>query len=128
MRTIIAGSRTIINYQELLFAIASAGWKPTVVVSGCAKGADLLGEVWANSYQVPILRFPADWETNGKYAGILRNVQMAENAEALIALWDGVSTGTRHMIETAHEHGLQVFVRKVKPIERYNTDEVWPRR
>lgn len=114
MRTIIAGSRTIINYNELENAISAAGWKPTVVVSGCAKGADLLGEVWANSHQVPLLRFPANWDEHGKYAGILRNIQMAENAEALIALWDGESRGTRHMIETAHEHGLQVYVRRVK--------------
>jgi hypothetical protein len=128
MRTIIAGSRWIIDYQQLEFAISSAGWEPTTVLSGCAKGPDLLGEVWANSHQIPLIRYPANWDEHGKYAGMLRNIQMAENAEALIALWDGESSGTSHMIETAYEHGLQVYVRKVKLVERFNPNEVWPQR
>jgi hypothetical protein len=35
---------------------------------------------------------------------------MSEVAEALIALWDGQSRGTKHMIETARKKGLRCYV------------------
>jgi hypothetical protein len=41
---------------------------------------------------------------------------MAERAEALIAVWDGKSKGTKHMIETAHDFGLKVYVYKFNPV------------
>ena len=50
---------------------------------------------------IKIKYFPADWNTYGKSAGFVRNIEMAENATALIAFWDGKSSGTKHMIETA---------------------------
>jgi hypothetical protein len=56
--------------------------------------------------------FPADWKTHGKAAGPIRNRQMAKNAEALIALWDGNSRGTKNMIETATKLGLKVYVKR----------------
>ena len=52
----------------------------------------------------------AEWKKWGRRAGYRRNVQMAQHADALIAIWDGKSPGTRHMIETANAHGLAVFV------------------
>ena len=55
----------------------------------------------------------ADWETYGKSAGYRRNVDMAESADALVALWDGVSNGTKHMINIARQKGLRVHVKIV---------------
>lgn len=55
-------------------------------------------------------RFPADWGKYGKSAGVLRNKQMAEYADGLIAFWDGKSRGTANMIETAKGLGLRVRV------------------
>lgn len=49
---------------------------------------------------------------HGKAAGYLRNTEMAKNADALVAFWDGMSLGTRHMIETAKAHGLNVRVKR----------------
>ena len=108
MRTIIAGSRGILHSGILTDALASCGWRPTVVLSGTARGADLLGEAWAKEHGVPCERFPAEWDQYGKSAGYKRNVQMAEQAEALIALWDGKSKGTKHMIDIARSKGLRV--------------------
>jgi hypothetical protein len=109
MKTIIAGSRTITDYNELLLAIKDS-WIPTTVISGCAKGVDQLGERWAKDNNVPLLSFPANWELYGKSAGYKRNEQMAENAEGLIALWDGHSKGTQHMIDIAKRKGLKVHI------------------
>ncbi len=62
---------------------------------------------------VPIKKFPANWTAYGMSAGYKRNQQMAENADALIALWDGESKGTKHMIDIATQKGLWVHVRRV---------------
>ena len=43
-------------------------------------------------------------------AGYLRNKQMAEYADALIAFWDGESKGTKHMIDLAKKNGLKVRI------------------
>jgi YspA, cpYpsA-related SLOG family len=110
MKTIIAGSRTVESYDDIIRAIEAAGWRPTLVISGTARGADRLGERWARENNVPLRQMPADWDRYGKRAGYLRNSAMLEHADALIALWDGQSRGTRHMIETAKDKGLVVFV------------------
>ena len=83
------------------------------LVSGCAGGVDRLGEKYADFYGIPVKQFPANWETYGKRAGFMRNIQMAEYADALIAVWDGVSSGTRHMINTAQQKGLKVYVHTI---------------
>lgn len=56
MRTIIAGSRNCTDMNQLLKAIAECGWRPTVVISGTARGAGRLGETWAKSNNVPVER------------------------------------------------------------------------
>ncbi len=110
MRTIIAGSRGGTHYQNLLDALKEISWTPTVVVSGTARGVDLMGERWAKENNLSIERYPADWDKHGKPAGYVRNVEMADKAEALLALWDGQSRGTMHMINLAKKKGLVVHV------------------
>ena len=112
MKTIIAGSREGVTLSDVISAVGKCGWQLSSVVSGTARGADRLGEEFASSVGLQIQRFPADWDKHGKRAGYLRNTEMAENAEALIALWDGKSRGTKMMIETATKKGLKVYVHK----------------
>jgi len=114
LRTIIAGSRTIVSIDVVRAAVSFCEWAPSVVVSGCAAGVDLLGEQWAKENGVPVEKFPADWKKFGKSAGPVRNGQMANVAEALIAVWDGSSSGTKNMIEQATKKGLKVSVFKVQ--------------
>lgn len=110
MKTIIAGSRTINNIQSIHEAVLKAGWPISEVVSGTAQGADTLGEQWAKSLHIPVTQFPADWDTHGRKAGFIRNCEMGDYADALLAIWDGQSRGTKHMIDYARKKGLQVFV------------------
>jgi hypothetical protein len=81
-----------------------------VIVSGTAQGADIMGEQYAKSRSYQVERYPADWDTFGKRAGYLRNEDMALNADALVALWDGNSRGTEHMIKLAKQHNLPTRV------------------
>lgn len=110
MKVIIAGSRAVTNYDTVRQAIAQSRFPVTRVISGAARGVDQLGARWAKDHALPLLRMPAQWDTYGRSAGSRRNDAMAGVADALIAIWDGRSPGTRHMIETARRRGLRVFV------------------
>ncbi len=118
MRTIIAGSRTITDYAVVAAAIQKSGFTITEVVSGAARGVDELGERWANENSVPIRQFPAQWERYGKSAGPLRNNQMAHYAQALIAIWDGQSYGTKSMIHMARKLRMKVCIIDVSRTEK----------
>ena len=113
MITIIAGSREGVTYEDIAAAVAECGWEVTRVVSGTARGADTLGEIWAEFNKVPVSRYPADWKSKDKKAGYIRNMQMAEAAEALIAVWDGQSPGTKQMIKIATDRKLRVSVYRI---------------
>lgn len=117
MKVIIAGSRSITDEQFIFSAIKESGFEITEVVSGGASGVDKFGEKYANRYDIPLKIFPADWEKKKASAGIIRNAEMAGYAEALIAVWDGISRGTRNMIEVANRKGLKVFVKVAEPTQ-----------
>ena len=110
MRTIIAGSRGITDYAVVEEAVRASGFKPTVILSGTARGVDRLGERWAREHDVLCQCHPAPWKEMGPRAGFFRNEIMAGMADALIAVWDGGSRGTKHMIETALAKGLTVYI------------------
>jgi hypothetical protein len=117
MKVIVAGSRGIDDISVVSEAIEYALQRKCIseieIVSGTARGVDRLGELWASIHGVPVKRFPANWDLHGRRAGYLRNAEMAEYADGLIAIWDGYSRGTKHMIDLAKEKGLKVYVSRV---------------
>jgi predicted Rossmann fold nucleotide-binding protein DprA/Smf involved in DNA uptake len=116
MKVIIAGSRNVkFTLEELDTLIVKSEYKITEVISGGAKGIDKLGERWAAKHEILLSVYHADWETYGKKAGILRNKQMVDHADALIAVWDGQSHGTQSTIKFAHEKQIPVIVVIVDP-------------
>jgi hypothetical protein len=118
MRVIVAGSRDITDYGFVCKAIEESCFDVTEVVCGGARGVDYLGEQWAKANGVPVIYFMAEWDKNGKSAGYIRNNEMGEYCDGLIAVWDGKSRGTRHMIDIAQRLGREVFVRKPNKWER----------
>lgn len=123
IRIIVAGSRSFNDYELMRTALMNYffGIKLTkedcvTIISGGAKGADLLGEEFAKNNHFNLCRFPADWDKHGKSAGIIRNCEMAKYAKegmgVLFAFWDGKSRGTNHMITYAEKIGLEVHIFK----------------
>lgn len=111
-RVIIAGGRDFNDYPLLKakcdkILASKSQTHNIVVITGAARGADSLGEQYARENGYAIDSRPADWNAHGKSAGFIRNVQMANSADALIAFWDGKSHGTKHMIDTAINKGLE---------------------
>lgn len=115
MKVIIAGTRykdkdakiAFDDYSLVVKAVERSGFAITEVVSGCAIGADRLGEQWARANNVPIKEMPADWNCYNRAAGPIRNSDMAEYADAAIVVWDGMSPGSRNMVEN--------MIRRKKP-------------
>lgn len=125
VRVIIAGSRSIDDYALTDAAMAQmAAGGPNrgryEIVAGGADGVDQHAKKWAERYECEFTEFDPSrpdntrtdysWEKHGKKAGPLRNQEMAEYADMLVAVWDGESSGTRDMIDRALDEGLEVYV------------------
>ena len=109
MKTIIAGSRFINNYNLVKRAIQICGFRITEILSGCAQGVDQLGERWAKQNGIKISQYPALWNQYGNSAGHIRNEIMASNAEALLLIWSGESKGSANMLKQAYKYKLKVY-------------------
>ena len=114
MKVIIAGGREFTDYDKLrsYCDYILQNQKDVEIVSGAARGADILGEKYARERGYRITQSPANWDKYGKSAGYIRNEEMAKYADALIAFWDGKSKGTEHMINLAKQYNLKVKVYK----------------
>ncbi|HWB02748.1 MAG TPA: DUF2493 domain-containing protein [Verrucomicrobiales bacterium] len=86
MKVIIAGPRDFHDYDTVARAVTDSGFEITEVVSGKAPGVDTLGERWAAEHGKAVKEFPADWQKYGRAAGPIRNAQMADYADALVAV------------------------------------------
>lgn len=112
MKLIIAGSREGFELFDVSMAMAESGFKERVteVVSGTARGVDRLGEAWAKVNGIPVKKFPANWDKNGRAAGHIRNREMGDYADALLVLIHNESKGSEGMLSYATKKGLEVFV------------------
>ena len=121
LRLIIAGSRNFEDYQLLqsslneFIELHSLGDPDpgVIIISGLAKGADLLGVQYAKQKGYQVEEFPANWKL-GRSAGPKRNLEMAKSANACIVFWDGVSKGTANMISMANRYQLKLQVIKIE--------------
>ena len=68
----------------------------THIISDGAREVDTLARMFAQSKGIVFTEYLADWDKYGKRAGFVRNCVMVGTAEAVIAIWDGVSPGTKH--------------------------------
>ena len=116
LKVIVAGTRSFKDYallkEKLNLYLSNYDPGSLEIVSGKATGADALGEQYAEENGIEVKEFPADWKTHGKRAGYLRNKEMSEYADCLVAFWNGKSKGARMMIELARKQGLKVKVVK----------------
>ena len=115
MKIIVAGSRCFNDYNKLSKVLDEyIGTKCGVkIISGGARGADLLGERYAIEHGIEVERHPAEWDKYGKFAGLKRNEDMARSvgeSGILFAFWDGISRGTGAMIKYAKKYGLEIHI------------------
>ncbi len=120
-RVVITGCRDYNNYDEaksyIDFCLSNIRKENNIViVSGCASGADAIGQRYAQENGFVVEKYPADWKTYGRSAGPRRNKQMAEVSDLVICFWDEKSKGTKSMIEYAIKYNKTVKIKKIKPL------------
>ncbi len=132
MKVIIAGGRDVphsMAVRLIVAALKESGWlnKIETIIEGGARGVDLAAKTFAKHMRWPVMTFEANWEEYGKSAGPIRNKQMAKECDALIAIWDGKSLGTRNIIESVNSLGKPAFVYNYgfneEEAERFASDE-----
>jgi hypothetical protein len=115
----VIGSRDFDNYEYVKYRLGQLQHKfpnqTFKVVSGAARGADSLGEKWANENGLKTQIFPADWDKYGKRAGYIRNEDIIKNADIVVSFWDGQSKGTQHSMELALKQKKELLVYQTKP-------------
>jgi len=117
-KVVIAGCRDYNNYEEaklyIDFCLSDIRKENNIViVSGCASGADAIGERYAEENGFKVEKYPADWKSYGISAGPRRNKQMAEISDYVICFWDEKSKGTKSMIDYARKCGKPIKIKKI---------------
>lgn len=121
MRIIIAGSRTISDYNELIIALQRAIDAKVIIpsesfeiVSGGAIGVDTLARRYANECHYKLTEMKPQYQhANDRSAPLRRNIDIANYGDVLIAIWDGKSKGTQHIINYMQQLGKPVYIHKL---------------
>lgn len=128
MKVIVAGSRHFTDYDLVVKSFSELyqeGYllKMRTIISGGARGADKLGERYAKQNNLKVIIYSAKWDEHGRAAGPIRNIEMANAADALVAFWDGVSRGTGHMIDAMRERGKEIHIIGIPPLDTSKYDQ-----
>ena len=126
MKTIIAGSRGINNSNLIIndYLMKFDKWEITEIISGANYNSpDHIGELYGEGEGIKVSRYLADWDNEKKAAGFNRNRRMSEDADKLIAFYNGTSSGTKHMIEIMEKMGKEVAVYNIKTMNCFIYDE-----
>ena len=110
MKLAIVGSRDFDDYDKLKESIPFEAPDISVIISGGAKGADTLGWRFAATMGIPTLIFKPEWDKLGKKAGFIRNQQIVDACDMVLAFWDGKSKGTEHTISLAKKAKKPTFI------------------
>ncbi len=112
MKVAIVGSINFTNYELVKKYLDSIKINEiaTYIISGGAKGVDTLAQRYAKENGIEMLVFKAEWDKYGKSAGFVRNEKMIRNSDIVIAIWDGVSRGTKNSINWASKLKKPLYV------------------
>ena len=118
MKVTVGGCRDYAEKEEIFRvldeALAPFSPKDTVILSGHCSGVDRVAERYAEERGLGLRIVPADWRRYGRGAGPVRNRQMVEESDLVIAFWDGRSKGTASLIAAAEKLGVPLRVERIK--------------
>jgi hypothetical protein len=109
----IIGSRNFNDYDLLIEKVGKIE-NIEAIISGGASGADALAQQYAKDNGLPILIYYPDWDGIGRAAGFIRNQQIVNKCDELIAFVVNESKGSMHSVTLAKEKGVKVHLVKIK--------------
>jgi hypothetical protein len=104
---------TIKSHMNQIFPNPSA--MISLLVSGGAIGPDQFGEQYAKEYKIPLSKKLPDWNKHGRGAGMIRNTEIVESSDVIVAFWDGVSNGTHDTLNKAKRLNKKVYCFTIVP-------------
>jgi hypothetical protein len=125
----IIGSRSFHDYRFVeitVDALLFENEQPTII-SGGAAGADAIAKHYALTHDFAYIEFPALWHKHGRSAGYIRNEQIVDAADLVLAFWNGKSPGTKHSIDLAKAKKKNLCIYNMSMIRRAS-DEALLRR
>lgn len=110
-RIAIIGSRDFpeVDWNQI-YAYVNSLLPEDIVVSGGAKGPDLVAEEAALRRRLKTEIWHPQWSVYGRRAGLVRNLQIADRCDEVRAFWTGKSRGTLHTMRQAHLRQKPVFI------------------
>ena len=114
-KVVIGGCRDYTNYVFFKSRLDEILKKPKdeiIIISGHCSGVDLMGERYAEENGFGVEIFLPEWKKYGRAAGPIRNKKMIECADLVIAFWDGISPGTKYVIEQCKKQNKGITVYK----------------
>lgn len=116
-KVVVFGSRTVdVDFCVTLLGNILKDKQVSEIISGTADGADEAGEVYSSIFGISLKQFPPDYKQFGTPAALfVRNTQMAKECDYGIALWDGMSRGTQHMMGEMKRFGKHYELWLISP-------------
>lgn len=109
MKTAVIGSRGVsVNNLEKYLPDGT-----DEIVSGGARGVDTCARKYAEKAGIKLTEFLPEYEKYGRRAPILRNIQIIDYSDTVLAFWDGRSRGTAFVIDRCRAMKKTVKVYKI---------------
>jgi hypothetical protein len=113
MRIAVVGSRGFYDYHLFKMVMDAyceeQGCVTELVSGGCRNSADEMAERYAREKGLKMTVFKPDWNKHGKAAGFIRNKDIIQNSEKVVAFWNGASKGTKHSIDLAKKYNKETL-------------------
>lgn len=106
MKVAVVGSRSL-SVPDLMDYLPQ---ETTEIISGGAQGVDRSARDCAMKNHLKLTEYLPDYRRFGKAAPLRRNITIIENADLVLAFWDGKSPGTRFVIEQCEKRGIPLRV------------------
>ena len=106
MKIAVIGSRNLLPFDLGKYIPESV----SEIISGGAKGVDSMAKNYAITHNIILTEYLPEYNRYGKGAPLKRNIKIIEEANRVIAFWDGKSKGTKFVIDECRKRGKEIDI------------------